>query len=148
MTTHYDDLLAGLDAPSAESLWSADDPAKPGDTVAGKIIAVSHRDTEYGTKPILTLRVGIYLRDVKGKATEQKQYADQTIAVHCYNGILASKIDELQVRAGGEIAIRYDGERTGAKSGKTYKAWTVRYKAPAPGQALVESLDHDDEEPF
>jgi hypothetical protein len=150
MTT-YDDLIAGLDAPSAESLWNKDDPAREGDTVAGRILRIDERETEYGVRPILTLRVEAYLRlDAKGKPQQQKQYDGDTVAVHCYASILAQKIDELRPKAGGRIAIRFDGERSTKDGKRTYKAWSAHYQPPAPGADLVAALDGDqsDEEPF
>ena len=146
-----DDLLRGLDAPSAESLWTKEDPARPGDTVAGKILRVSTRETDWGPRPVLTLAVETYIRLEKGRQVEQKAYSGATVAAHCLHSILAERVEECHPRPGGRIAMRYDGEKANRDGSRKYHAWSVFYQPPAPGADLVAGLDEpvdDDEEPF
>src|SRR5580765_3085478 len=97
-----DDLLARLDAPSAEA-WI---PEAEGDTLVGRVVARSSRDAGYGPYPILTVRTD----------------AGETWAFHATGTVLEGKVEELDPRPGGRLAVRFDGTKT-SKSGSAYKAW-------------------------
>jgi hypothetical protein len=140
--TNRDDLLARLDAPSAEA-WI---PERPGDLLVGAVVARSSRDAGYGAYPIITVHPErVTVNGVAGPTA-------QPLAWHAMGTVAESKVTELAVRAGGRIAVRFDGERT-SRQGSNYKVWSVAYDPPAPGTDLVGRLDQpapadDDEEPF
>lgn len=126
------DLLARLDAPSAEA-WR---PEKEGETLIGEVVAVSERTTEYGTYPIVTVR-----RDDNGLI----------VAFHAMGTVAKNRVEEHQPRPRGRIAIRFDGERK-SKTGATYKAWAMAYDPPAGVAerlaATPVKVELEEEEPF
>lgn len=130
----HDPLLDALDAPSAEA-WK---PEKAGDVIVGKVLAQSHWDAGYGDYPIYTVKVE--QATVNGKAR-----GDTALAVHCLGTVLPDLMESKGVRVGGRVAVRYDGEKE-SKKGNKYKAWSVAFEAPKPGDDLVAVLE--DEEPF
>jgi len=133
-----DDLLARLDAPRAEA-WR---PERAGDLLVGRVLALSHRDAGYGDYPIVTVQPERAI--VAGAPVA----VDEPLAVHGIGTVLAGQLDELGVRPGGRIAVRYDGERT-SRNGQTYKAWSTAYDPPAPGQDLLDRLPAQPiDEPF
>jgi hypothetical protein len=133
-----DDILARLDAPTAEA-WR---PTEPGDLLVGRVLAVGHRDGGYGDYPIVTVQ------PERATVAGAEQTTSAPLAVHGLGKVLSERFDELAVRPGGRIAVRYDGEKRN-KKGETYKAWSVAYDPPAPGADLVARLDPvGDLEPF
>jgi hypothetical protein len=127
--SNRDDLLARLDAPSAEA-WL---PERTGDLLVGVIAARSSRDAGYGPYPILTVR------PERVTVAGVDQATDRPLAWHAMGTVAEGKVAELDPRPGGRIAVRYDGERT-SKGGSTYKSWSVAYDPPAPGADLTTRL--------
>jgi hypothetical protein len=133
--SNRDDLLARLDAPSAEA-WI---PEHPGDLLVGVVVARSSRDAGYGPYPIVTVR------PERVTVAGAERSTDQPLAWHAMSTVASAKVDELAARAGGRIAVRFDGERT-SRAGATYKVWSLAYDPPAPGADLVDRLGAPDDD--
>jgi hypothetical protein len=133
--SNRDDLLARLDAPSAEA-WI---PERPGDLLVGSVVTRSSRDAGYGPYPIVTVRPERVT--VAGAAASTAQ----PLAWHAMGTVASAKVDELAVQAGGQIAVRFDGERT-SRAGATYKVWSVAYDPPALGADLAGRLGTPDDD--
>ena len=129
-----DPLLDALDAPSAEA-WV---PEKAGDVIVGRVIGTSHYDAGYGDYPIFTVKV-------EQATVGGKKSTNDLFAVHCLGMVLPDLMEAKGVRVGGRVAVRFDGEKE-SKKGNTYKAWSVAFEPPKPGDDLVAALE--DEEPF
>lgn len=132
------DMLAGLDAPDAES-WIPE----PGDVLVLRVDAISYHDGGYGEYPVLSgaVQEGSTL---EGKALE----LPQARALHCLGRVMQGEIgwdsdsnrwgEDRKVRNGSLVAVKFVGEKT-STAGNVYK----HYKVIVENPTLADKLEDD-----
>jgi hypothetical protein len=116
VSTHNNaDLLEQLDKePERGNEWK---PEEEGDTILGTVASFEHPKTKDGRYlPVLILE------------TED----DGPTRVAVLHSVLKNELLERRVQTGDRIAIRYVGQKTAEKSGRTYIAYRVAVSEEGP----------------
>jgi hypothetical protein len=87
---------------------------EPGDTVTGEVISVDMAENQYGPYPVVTVQ----------------QEDGEKIALHAFHTVLRNAFERARPMPGIKLAVRYTGEITKYKNGRTldnpYHGYQVR----------------------
>jgi hypothetical protein len=119
-------LMSKLDEPRAEA-WM---PQEDGDTIAGIIVGMDHRDAGYGPYPILTIECSDLIGG-KMKSGDSVPKPPATLSLHCLGVVLTTEVDGAELKNGDEVAARFNGKQEG-RNGNTYDGWTFKYERSTP----------------
>lgn len=106
----------------------------PGETIVGKVAAITSRESEYGKYPVITLA-----------ADTEDPEAVSYVAVNAFHSILKNGLYEIKPSVGSRLAITYHGKIQPEKAGaNAYHSYTV-LDPDAPAEQEDFSWDADPE---